>query len=119
MASHPHDALSARQIARLAADRGVSISAVYRNLSDMEAAGLLRKVAKAGSREAFYRYTGREECREHIHLSCKKCGKTVHLDQKAAEPLLRGASEKEGFLVDCASSVLVGLCGACRKQGAV
>ena len=115
---HPHEAYCARQIAAALAGEGISLSAVYRNLAEMEASGSLQKLSRAGSREAYYRYLGKAECRGHLHLSCKKCGKVVHLDREAMEPLLQNAAKDRDFVVDCSDSVLVGVCGACRKEEA-
>ena len=66
---HADETLSAGQIAQDLPE--ISVSAVYRNLSALEKDGAVQKVAKAGSREVFYRYKKAEECRAHLHLSCK------------------------------------------------
>ena len=72
--SHADETLSASQISQDLPE--ISVSAVYRNLSALEQDGTVRKVAKSGSREVFYQYMKAEECRDHLHLSCKKCGNT-------------------------------------------
>lgn len=56
---HPDQLLSVRQIAQELCSQQISLSAVYRNLSQLEAEGLIRKSIKPGSREAYYQYVGR------------------------------------------------------------
>ena len=51
---HPDQLLSVRQIAQELCSQQISLSAVYRNLSQLEAEGLIRKSIKPGSREAYY-----------------------------------------------------------------
>ena len=77
---HPDQLLSVRQIAQELCSQQISLSAVYRNLSQLEAEGLIRKSIKPGSREAYYQYVGAEDCHSHLHLSCTRCGKTFHMD---------------------------------------
>ena len=66
---HADEELSAKKIEAELSDSGVSISAVYRNLSDLEKEGKVRRISKSGSREVFYLYTDAHECRESLHLS--------------------------------------------------
>lgn len=112
---HGHEALSAGEIAEELAGEGISVSAVYRNLSALEEEGHLKRSSRPGSREAFYQYTDLPECREQLHLSCTRCGKTFHMDSAGTERLLRSIAEKEDFSVDQSETVLYGVCGACRK----
>lgn len=113
---HPHEIFSAKEIAELLAGQAVSISAIYRNLSELESAGLVRRCAKAGSREAFYQYTGTEDCKDHIHLMCKKCGKTIHMETEDTEALVQSASKYRNFTLDKTDSILYGLCEACHNS---
>ena len=52
LSNHTDEQLSARQIASDLADQEISLSAVYRNLSEMKDEGLLKICPKSGSREA-------------------------------------------------------------------
>lgn len=114
-ADHPHEMFSAKHIFEVLGEGTISISAVYRNLSELESYGLVRRCTKSGSREAFYQYTGIEDCREHIHLTCKKCGKTIHMALDDTDELVRNASKYKNFAVDRTATVLLGICGACRN----
>ncbi len=112
---HTHEALSAKQIADALGEDQISASAVYRNLAALEEDGLLKRVSKPGSHEAFFQYTDDSECVEKLHLSCKRCGKMFHMNTSGAEQLIRTIAEKEGFSVDRSETVLYGICEACQK----
>ena len=112
---HPHEMFSAKEIEKLLGSKSVSISAIYRNLSELETSGLVRHCVKNGSREAFYQYTGIEDCKEHIHMTCTRCGKTIHMAAEDTEALVRSASKYKDFFIDKTETVLFGLCGACRN----
>ena len=114
LSAHADEALSAREIAAALAGGGVSLSAVYRNLAALEADGAVRRVSKGSAREVFYRYTGADACRDSLHLRCKKCGRTFHMDATGAEQLLGVVEKTEGFAVDKADTVLYGVCEICQ-----
>ena len=111
---HPDQLLSVRQIAQELCARQISLSAVYRNLSQLEAEGLIRKSVKPGSREAYYRYVGAEDCHSHLHLSCTRCGKTFHMDAERTAQLTRAMSELDGFDLDILKTVLYCICQNCH-----
>lgn len=112
--SHADETLTAGQISQDLPE--ISVSAVYRNLAALEQDGTVRRVAKSGSREVFYQYMQAEACREHLHLSCKQCGKTFHMDGEETEALLASIARLDGFAVDRADTVLYGICEACRRE---
>lgn len=68
LSAHADEELSARQIAQTLSGEGISISAVYRNLSALEQEGKIRRVSKNGSREVFYQYTDCTACKNCLHL---------------------------------------------------
>ena len=112
---HTHEALSAKQIADALGEDQISVSAVYRNLAALEEDGLLKRISKPGSHEAYFQYTDDSECVEKLHLSCKRCGKMFHMNTSGAEQLIRTIAEKEGFSVDRSETVLYGICEACQR----
>ena len=114
---HADEELSAKKIEAELADSGVSISAVYRNLSELEKEGKVRRISKSGSREVFYLYTDTHECRESLHLSCKKCGKTYHMNSQCADMLINNLAQNDKFTIDKSDTVLYGICKACKKNG--
>jgi Fur family ferric uptake transcriptional regulator len=115
LSSRTDESISANQIAEALADK-ISKSAVYRNLADMEAEGKLRRVATKGSREIIYQYVDEEKCHDCLHLSCKNCGKTYHMENTAAEKIINSVMKNEDFDIDKERTVLYGICKDCKKQ---
>ena len=115
LSRHPDQPLTVREIAAGVEPDGVSLSAVYRILAELEAAGLIRRESRPGSREAVVQYVGAENCRGHLHLTCTRCGRTVHLSSAAAS-LLTGMAAGEGFSLDLTRTALYGLCPRCRQE---
>ncbi len=107
--------LSAEQILALIGD-GVSRSAVYRNLAELEKRGMVIKATSSGSNKALYKYIGSEECRDHLHLECSNCGRVFHLKLAATNTLIDGVMCDANFRVDRAATVLYGLCEKCRES---
>ena len=113
---HADEELSAKIIESELGGMGVSISAVYRNLSDLEKEGKVRRVSKSGSREVYYLYTDAHECRECLHLSCKKCGKTYHMNAECADMLINNLARSDEFIIDKSETVLYGVCKDCKNN---
>ena len=98
LSCHPDEQLSAKQIAAPLKEEGVSMSAVYRNLSELEAEGKVKRYSKPGARDVFYQYIA--PCRGCLHLSCT---------------LVRQLAETEAFRLDLGNTILYGLCKNCRE----
>lgn len=113
---HPDERLSVRQIAQALSSRQISLSAVYRNLAQLEEEGQARKFTKPGSREAYYQYVGVPDCQSHLHMSCVRCGKTFHMDREHTKRLVRVMSELDGFYLDIFNTVLYGICQNCHHS---
>ena len=113
---HADEQLTVRQISSALGDSEISTSAVYRNLSALEQAGQVRRLSKSGAREIFFQYAGAAHCRDCLHLSCKKCGKTYHMDAGEAERLIQSVAVRDGFTIDKTDTVLYGVCGDCREK---
>lgn len=92
-------------------------SSAYRHLTDLESAGLVRRVA-AG--DEFTRFELAEDLTEHHHhLVCVNCGRVTDVilpdgfEQQAAHAIARLADEA-GFLAHSHRLDVLGLCAACR-----
>ena len=116
LGAHAAERFCAQTIAEALAGEGVSLSAVYRNLAELEAEGLVRRADKGGSREVYYRFVGADECRGSLHLQCKRCGRTFHMDADGAEQLKAVLERAEGFALDKGDTVLYGVCEVCRDD---
>jgi len=111
---HPDELFSVKEIAEALSGEGISLSAVYRNVAEMEGEGKLQKVTRDGTRTVFYRYADDEECKKHLHLSCFQCGRTYHMEEPVTDELIRAVAKSSDFEVDSQSTVLYGVCKACR-----
>lgn len=111
-----HDqSFSAEEIVNQLKNDTISISAVYRNLTDLEKDGKIKKIAKSGTRKAFYQFVDCDECKGHLHLTCTICGKTEHLDDGNSHQIAKAVLQNSNFNLDSASTVLYGICGKCHK----
>ena len=113
---HPDELFSVKDIAAALADEGISQSAVYRNVADMEEEGKLQRITKDGTRTIYYRYADDEECKKHLHLSCFKCGRTYHMEEPVTDELIRAVAKSSDFEVDSHTTVLYGVCRACKAR---
>ncbi len=116
LSMHADERLSAKQLEDALKIEGISISAVYRNLSELEREGKVRRVNNSGSREVFYQYTDGAHCKDCLHLSCEKCGKTYHMNSAVARTLIENLAQSDEFTIDKANTVLYGVCGDCREK---
>lgn len=112
---HPDEPLTAKQIADALQAQNISISAVYRNLCDLEAEGKIRRIIRSGSREVFYQYANADECKSSLHLSCKKCGKTFHVGKPSTQLIVQNIAKNENFSIDKTDTVIYGVCKGCQK----
>ena len=113
--AHPDELLSAGEISAAIQDEPISASAVYRNLAELEGDGKVRRLSRQGSREAFFQYMDASACRDCLHLSCTKCGRTFHMCALGADKLARDVEESDFFRIDRHETVLYGLCRDCRE----
>jgi Fe2+ or Zn2+ uptake regulation protein len=96
---------------------GLPRSSAYRHLTDLHAAGLVRRVTAS---DEFTRFELAEDLTEHHHhLLCMNCGKVIDvtlpagLEQQASEAIGELA-DAEGFQAHSHRLDVLGLCAACR-----
>lgn len=116
LSDHADERFSARQMEEALRTEDISISAVYRNLSELEREGKIRRVSQSGSRETFYQYTDAHACKDCLHLSCERCGKTYHMNMPGAQMLIDNLASSDEFTIDKANTVLYGVCKDCNKK---
>jgi Fur family ferric uptake transcriptional regulator len=112
---HPHDSFCVKDIYAALSAEGISISAIYRNLSSMKKDGVVRCYADEGSRDIYYRFVNNVHCADAIHLTCTDCGKTFHMSSEAAEKMQSELEGFEGFRINKDKTVLYGTCKECVK----
>ena len=111
--NNPDTVLSAKQIAA-DLETKISKSAVYRNLPTLVNEGLLQQCLVENSKTSFYRYIGDDQCKEHLHFACKKCGKTVHIPESTTRKIVGLLNGDGNFETDVADTVIYGLCKNCE-----
>lgn len=116
LSNHPHEIFSAVQIMDHIKVEKLSLSSIYRNLSELEVAEMIRKISKSGSREAYYQYIDKESCNKQVHLFCKKCEKLYHTDKENVESFSKQIFEVDGFTVDQANTIIYGVCKNCKNM---
>ena len=116
LSQHTDELLSARRIADALADETISLSAVYRNLAQLEAEEKVRRSSKSGTREVYYQYLDAEVCRGALHMSCIKCGKTFHMANRNAVLFAKYLAQSERFTLDPADTILYGTCSDCKGK---
>ena len=95
----------------------VNLTTIYRNLDNLEENRILMKYKTAGDDSATYQYVEPHgNCHEHLHLQCRQCGKIIHLDCQLMKEIEDYLSVHHEFMLECSGSVLVGLCGDCKKK---
>lgn len=114
--AHSHEIFSSQQIIAALAEEKISASAVYRNLSELEASGEVKKVSKSGSRTASYQYFDNDACKNQIHLFCGKCEKSYHMDSAKAQLLSQELLATDDFQVDKSNTVIHGTCKSCKRD---
>lgn len=86
---------------------------IYRQLIKMEENKEIVKFYN--NKDDIYEYQFYQNCSEHLHLKCSKCGKIIHLKCDVANSFLNHILEGHGFLVDRKQTIIYGICKECRK----
>jgi len=87
----------------------VSVQAVYEALHALTAAGLVRRIAPAGSPALFEGRVGDN----HHHVVCRSCGVVSDVDCAVGEVPCLTAAEDHGFVIEEAEVIYWGLCPDC------
>jgi Fur family ferric uptake transcriptional regulator len=113
-ASHEH--FDAEQlIQRLAArsdGRRVSRSTIYRSLTQLDEAGLIRKVARQDDRDVYEHDYGYPQ---HDHFICKRCGTLIEFHNEAISEILEDVAREYGFRMAGHRMEVHGLCSDCCR----
>lgn len=92
----------------------VSRATVYRTLSKLVDAGLLRKL-ELGVRRCYEHDYGYPQ---HEHLQCVKCGKMIEFQSEVLEQTLRQVCQEHRFQSTGHTLIIRGTCGECSRTRA-
>lgn len=90
----------------------VSRATVFRTLSWLEEAGLLRKVARAEGRDLYEHDYGYPQ---HDHLICSKCGDLIEFYNEQISALLDEIAANHGFRMTGHRLEVNGICDRCSR----
>jgi Fe2+ or Zn2+ uptake regulation protein len=96
---------------------GLPRSSAYRHLTDLHAAGLVRRVTAS---DEFTRFELAEDLTEHHHhLLCVNCGKVIDVTlpasfEQQANDAISKLADAEGFQAHSHQLDVLGLCADCR-----
>ncbi len=99
-------------LATVAAGRRVSRPTVYRTLSELVDAGLLRSMTLGGRTvyEHDYGYP------QHDHLHCQKCNKLIEFRSEEMAAIGEAVARQYQFRVTGHRLIFTGICAECRAQ---
>ncbi len=102
----------------VSAQASVGKSSLYRHLTEMCDAEVIRKFRNEERGANVYQYVGDTcDCKHHFHQKCTVCGRINHLDCHASADFAAHLMQEHGFAVDCGQSVLYGICADCGRKG--
>lgn len=95
-----------------AGDSKISRATVYRTLSELVEAGLLREMNLSGRKvyEHDYGYP------QHDHLHCKKCDKLIEFASDELVALREAVAREHGFRVTGHRLIITGVCAECAQK---
>jgi len=99
------------QLREVVRDRKVSRATVYRTLSELVEAGLLREMDLKGRKvyEHDYGYP------QHEHLRCGECGKMIEFQSPVIEAAMREVCRQHHFNATGHTFVIRGTCAECNR----
>jgi Fur family transcriptional regulator, stress-responsive regulator len=106
--------VTVEQVEEVARERigALSTQAVYDIMRALHDAGLVRRIAPAGSAALFETRVGDN----HHHLVCRECGQTVDVDCAIGEAPCLTPSAAAGFQIDEAEVIFWGRCPGCAAK---
>lgn len=93
---------------------GAGKSTVYRHVSKLFEAGVLRRFETAESKKFVYQYADRHaDCDNHYHLKCVSCGRLIHMECAHLDQVREHITKEHSFIIGHGLSVLYGECSSC------
>lgn len=95
----------------------VGKTTVYRYIDELEEKGVVRKYIVDKSSISCYQYIdSSNQCQNHFHLKCKKCGQLYHLDCDYLHDIDNHVLKNHGFMIDDSRTVFYGTCKKCLNK---
>ena len=93
----------------------VGLATVYRQLEQLESAGLLHRIQTGEG--ALYQYCPHPAAPHGCFLlRCEGCGRMVHLDCTHLDEVCQHLSAEHHFRIDPRGTLFTGICDLCAKE---
>ncbi len=109
---------SVEEILLLLNEMGIAVNktTVYRYVNTLCENNVINKFVAEKGKKTLYKFNDKNlGCDNHLHLQCSLCGKIEHLGCSDMEEFKSHILKEHGFLLNCSSSVLYGVCKKCSK----
>ena len=113
LSANAHSAFTLEEISESIAPDGKGKSTVYRIVSELVEAAVVKRISDGKTRHCSYQYVGNSECKSHLHLKCRDCGKLIHLDKSVSESFASALRDNGGFMLED-GCILFGKCTRCE-----
>lgn len=90
-------------------------STIYRYLDELIQDGQVVKQMNPNVGLPAFRYVP-EQCHDHLHMQCEKCGKIIHLNCEFMNEIEHHLQKEHGIILECKSSILNGVCYECKSE---
>lgn len=112
--ANPDRSFSAKELHELFKGCTVSVglATVYRHLTGLVEEQQVKKIITDTGRSVRFQYA--DAAADAFYLKCDCCGKVIPAQCTLLEQTKAHMSEKHGFEIDSARSLLYGRCSACR-----
>lgn len=98
-------------------DCSVNLTTIYRNLDKLAVQNRIAKYKISNSDTYQYRIERPDGgCHSHLHLHCRNCGKIFHINCDIMNSIRNDLVSEYGFVLECADSMLSGLCRECANK---
>ena len=97
----------------------VGRTTVYRYLELLAEQGSVRKYQNVHGVTQYQHVDDAARCDAHFHMMCSRCGNLYHVDCSLMCALTKHLMADHDFMLDPRETILVGVCGECRKEGEV
>ena len=95
----------------------VGLTTIYRILNYLLDKGLVSKISLENKQGFCYQYNEKNEnCNNHYHLICEKCGKLIHFESDEIKKINEEANANNGFEIDNSKVVFYGICKNCKGK---
>lgn len=92
-------------------------STIYRYLDNLVQENIIRKYVSTEAVAACFQYINNQnECNNHYHMKCTKCGALIHLDCEEVNELSEHIFKDHKFKLDTCKTVLYGICEKCLNK---